>query len=342
MNWPAPGIYHGISPAVYFADHAGPMVERPISKSMLWDFAKNPRRWLEGPPKKITDAMKWGSLVDCLALTPERFPTAYKIVPDTYVSAPADVVLTSEYPGTWNGRTAVCREWKAGQESAGKVVMTPEEHAKASEPKPWNWNSKTCQEWLEDLPAGVDAVLSSDHRSAVQAVEKLCARREFAEMMEDGQTQVGMRIEFDQSIHGFDDLVIPGKGLLDLVPCRDGGWGNALVDLKMIFKLDDLEQVEQEFYYRGYHVQAALYLDMWNALTGENRDAFYFIMQLSEPPYEVAVIELSADAIIAGRKWYLAAIKAWAKAASTGKWDSPWDGIQHATLPAWAARKEAS
>lgn len=342
-TWPAVGIYYGLPTSVYFGPQPEGKRNWMVSKSLLWDFAKNPRRWLESPPKEITESMRWGSLVDCLTLTPDRFASSYVKQPETYVSKPeGDIVLTTAFEGEWNGRAKLCREWKAAQEQAGKTVMTPEQLAEASQAKPWNWNSSTCQQWRENLPAGVEIVNPFTLAEAEKASRKLCSRDEFREMMDGARTQVAMRFDFSDALHGVEGLNVCAKGLLDVVPALGGKWGSSLVDLKTTGKLDDLDQVERTIFSMGYHGQAALYLDMWNALTGENREGFVFVFQLAVAPYEVAVIELDPSAIVAGREWYLAAIRKWASTVSSGQWASPWDGIKWAKLPKWAAGKEAA
>ena len=297
-------MYPGIRPDVYFAPQPGPPAEQIVSKSMLWKFARNPRRYRDSPPMTITDAMRWGSLVDCMALTPDRFDSAYVMKPDTYL----------------------------GPESARKDSPMIE--------KPWNANSNTCKEWLANVPRGVEVISAWDKAEGIKAATTLFDRKEFREMMMGAQTQVGMRMDLGQSVHGHEGLVIRSKSLMDIVPSRDGKWGSALVDLKTTGKLDDMEQVEKSIYSMGYHGQAALYLDKFNALTGENRNEFFFVFQLSEAPYEVAIVQLSDDAILAGRKWYREATHKWGKVVLTGEWESPWDGIQVANLPRWAAKRE--
>ena len=298
-NWPAVGLYPGISPQVYFAPQLGPPAEQMVSKSMLWKFHKNPRRYRDGPPLVITEAMKWGSLVDCLALTPDRYQEAYVVKPETYL----------------------------GPESARKDAPMIA--------KPWNANSNTCKEWLANMPEGVECISSHDFHQACRARDILFERQEFMEMMNGAQTQVGMRVDLDEAVHGHEGLIIRSKSLMDIVPARDGKWGNALVDLKTTGKLDDMDQVESTIYKLGYHGQGALYLDKWNALTGEDRSEFFFAFQLSETPYEVAIVELSADAILDGRKWYREAARKWGDVVLTGQWPSPWDGIQVANRPRW-------
>jgi hypothetical protein len=338
-QWPAVGIHPGISPASYFAPHKGNVEDRMISKSLLWDFAANPLRWVLSPEKEVTEGMKWGSLVDCLALTPERFKDSYRVQPENYCNLPAKMIVTDAFEGEWNGKLKVCREWKADREQEGFTVLTPEQFKEANQFKPWNWNSTYCQAWRDALPAGVACISEYQMREAERAVKALGKRPEFAEMMAGARTQVGMRFDFGAGLHGIDGFTARAKGLIDIVPDIDGEWGGYLVDLKTTAKLDDIDQVERTIWNYGYHAQAALYIDMWNALTGEDREGFIFVFQLASAPYEVAVVELDEEAIIAGREWYLGAVRKWAETVTSGRWQSPWDGVKQAGIPAWAAKK---
>jgi exodeoxyribonuclease VIII len=305
-NWPDVGIYHGLSTDLYFAPQTGPASEQIVSKSMLWKFSKNPRRYRDGPPQVVTEAMRFGSLVDCLALTPDRYQEAYRVKPETYLSP-------------------------AGTKKDAEMVE-----------KPWNANSNTCKQWLADMPAGMECISAYTFRCACKARDSLFSRKEFREIMNGAETQVAMRSDLTDAVHGHKGLTIKSKSLMDIVPARDGKWGNALVDLKMFAKLNSLHDVENEIYSRGYHGQAALYLDTWNSLTGEGRGEFYFVFVLPESPYEVGILQLSDEAILAGRKWYMDAVRQWGDVVKTGVWPSPWDGIHVANLPRWAARKDES
>lgn len=70
------GINHNVSEADY---HAFPAV----SKSTLFAFAPNPRRWhlTKDLPRNPTDSMAWGSLVDCLLLQPAELDKSFAVSP---------------------------------------------------------------------------------------------------------------------------------------------------------------------------------------------------------------------------------------------------------------------
>ena len=102
-------------PAVYFAQTAK-RGERGyvMSRSDLVEFAKCPRRWRLGYATEETEAMLFGSLVDCLLLTPERFAATYAVKPATYTAEDGS-------EKAWNGNAKVCRQWAA--DNAGKVLV---------------------------------------------------------------------------------------------------------------------------------------------------------------------------------------------------------------------------
>lgn len=52
-----------------------------LSKSLLWKFGQSPYLWKHGPPFRKTDAMCWGSLVDCLVTTPELYDEEFIVSP---------------------------------------------------------------------------------------------------------------------------------------------------------------------------------------------------------------------------------------------------------------------
>lgn len=83
-----------------------------VSKSLLWDFMKDPygSRWRAiQEVKKESEALRKGSLVDCLTLTPELFD---------------DLYVVEEI----NRRTNAGKARVAELEAAGKVIVAPEEY----------------------------------------------------------------------------------------------------------------------------------------------------------------------------------------------------------------------
>jgi len=82
-----------------------------MSRSELVNFVVNPKRWKDGYKEDHDDttATIWGSLIDCMVLTPDRFEDRYAVAPEEY----RDEKTGNLKP--WNNNANVCKEWNAEQ-----------------------------------------------------------------------------------------------------------------------------------------------------------------------------------------------------------------------------------
>jgi len=286
-------IIHRYPKPEYYAPHTGDLKTMRVSKSMLTDFMPNPAAWLLKPKKDYTKAMRFGNLVDCMALTPDEFENEYTILPRFYPCKP-----TAKDPRT---------------------------------EKPWNANAGYCKELEEDIESsGKQAVKESDFLEAKQAVANLKQFRPYAELIDGAHTQSAM---FGDLID--EGIATPAKSLLDILPMHPN-WMHVIADMKTTAEMSDqhFARTVNKF---GYHRQAAIYLDLHNAITGENRDTFYIVWVHSKAPFEVAMRPISASAIAEGRRWYKSALRLWNQCITTGVFPSPWDDITTPIdLPAFA------
>jgi hypothetical protein len=287
------GIYHNYPKPDYYAPHTGDRSIMRVSKSMLTNFVPNPAAWLLAPEREYTRAMKFGNLVDCMALTPQSFETEYSILPEFYPCTPTKKDLRTE--------------------------------------KPWNAAANFCKDLQEEIElAGKQAVKTNDWMEARKAVENLKAFRPYAELMEGAHTQSAM---FGDLID--EGIATPAKSLLDILPTH-AKWKHCIADMKTTAEMSEqhFAKTVNKF---GYHRQAAIYLDLHNAITGEDRDTFYIVWVHSKAPYEVAMRPISASAIAEGRRWYRNALRIWNECVTTGVFPSPWDDItKPIDLPAFA------
>jgi hypothetical protein len=95
-------------------------VEFAMSRGELMECNRCPHRWLMGYKSDESKAQEWGSLIDCLVLTPERFDSEFAITPE-------------EYPGT------------------------PKRKSDPIEMKPWNKNAGTMTESIHGWKKGMSA-----------------------------------------------------------------------------------------------------------------------------------------------------------------------------------------
>jgi hypothetical protein len=230
--------------------------------------------------------MKFGNLVDCLALTPTAFESEYVIAPQYYPCEPTKADPRTEKP--WNANATFCKEWKINETR--------------------------------------EVIAQDDYLEAMQAVNNLKAFPAYAELMDGADTQVALFGELEG---------VKVKSLLDILP-RCERFTHALADMKTTNEMSD-QHFARTVARFGYHRQAAIYLDLYNAITGENRDTFYIVWVHSKAPFECAMRPLSPSAISEGRRWYKSALRQWEKCIETDVWPSPWDDTETPTdLPAFA------
>jgi hypothetical protein len=123
------------------------------------------------------------------------------------------------------------------------------------------------------------------------------------------------------------------KGMLDILPHS----GNTIVDLKVTSSIGDEGDMKRLITSFGYHWQAALYLDLYNGLSGkEPRTHFEFLFIEDSYPHEMAVIRLSDEFIQKGREGYMNAVAKWQNAVFSKKFSPKHQGVVELDPPAWA------
>lgn len=121
------------------------------------------------------------------------------------------------------------------------------------------------------------------------------------------------------------------KARIDLVPD-----GPAIWDLK--FTEDaSARGFEANAYKMGYHIQAAFYLDLWNALCGttEPKTEFKFLVVEREAPYAHQLFKASDSFIEKGRADYQATLLKLAECQTKNEWPCYPEGDTMLYLPAW-------
>lgn len=121
------------------------------------------------------------------------------------------------------------------------------------------------------------------------------------------------------------------KGMIDLVPDNL----DVLVDLKTTARIGNLREITNTIINRGYHWQAALYLDLWNAASGEARNRFVICFIEVSEPYETAWVEVSRELIEAGRAGYMNALAKWQSCVAIDVWPRQHEGITTIEKPAY-------
>lgn len=193
-----------------------------------------------------------------------------------------------------------------------------------------SYRTNDAKNWRDArLGEGKIIVAESDMERAKQAASMLTETcRASAEIFAASKSQVIVA----GKIHG-----IQCKGLVDLAP--EGA--DFLADLKTTsdFSLDGFQKKTAAF---GYHVQAGLYLALWNSMFPDNkRERFKLVWQDAEAPFEVAVTELHRDEIDHGFRFADRWIGKLRGCTDSGTWPMAFNGVEPTIVrPTWAAMRE--
>lgn len=260
-----------------------------MGRSALGEFARCPSRWKAGYERKDSDSTDYGSLLDCLLLTPDQFDRKFVVKPETYYDE------------------------------------------KSGEDKPWNANSKVCKEWLADHE-GLEAVKKEDFDEAKKAIAVLKSDPAIADYLKSSQRQVYCTAEWNDPTSG---IIVPLKILIDLVPDKGHAeFCKTLGDFKTGRDAAIRAWSRQVFNFE-YHVQAALYLDVFNAATGEKRNDFRHIIQENVAPYQTAKRYIASEFINAGRGKYQSALTFYAWCLRDNHWPD-YDHFADMHVNGWA------
>lgn len=270
-----PGIYPHLPDAVYRKIPA-------VSQSLLKDFAPCPRKWKLAPPKKVTDAMRYGSLVDALWLSGDV--SRYALQPTVYLSTGMECPVCKSV--TDSKKCAKCRV----------------ERVEVQVETPWSNNSTTCRDWhAEREREGKEVVSREAWQMAHNACKRLNEVPEIRIHRERCDTQVAV-------VSTIDGILV--KGLIDMLPHEK--WRTTLGDLKCPPSADP-EDWPKYVYNNRLHWQAYLYLTIWNQESGENVQWFEHFVSEQDPPHEPCYMPLSQDFIALGRRDVGRAIRQWAE-----------------------------
>jgi hypothetical protein len=184
------------------------------------------------------------------------------------------------------------------------------------EEKPWNANSNACKDWLADHE-GKEVISKQLKTNAVHAVNLIRADARCSRLLMAAQYQCWLEGVYLDADTGLEITV---RGLVDIVPDRFGEYGAYLADLKTTGDAS-MDKWKRQLENMWYHVQAAIYLDMWNKATGEDRTEFAHVIQENEYPYEIAHRSVSDEWLRQGRACYKAALQTYARCKASGVWE---------------------
>lgn len=286
----SPEDYHNVTQKRGDADY-------PMSPSALKEFGRCPSRWVAGYVSPESKSKDWGSLVDCLVLTPALLPERYAVHPTHY-----------------DKRRMECPQCKSVTDSKACKACKCDRVEKVTKEE-WSWQSNTCQAWAE-ANKGKAIISPALFESAKQAATRLLADPVAREFAAQSSTQVLVTGEWHDEA---TKLVVPVRCLIDLVPDRSSEFAKSLGDLKTT-RNAALLAFNRDVFANGYHIQAAFDLDLYVAATGEDRCNWCFLVSENFPPYEPAKRLMSESYLTLGRHDYTTLLRTYCRCLKAGHW----------------------
>lgn len=190
-----------------------------------------------------------------------------------------------------------------------------------------DFRTKAAREWRDEQAANGKTVVTKKDMDIAM---------EISDLIEFELTGAFVDMSYEVAAYGaIGNTTV--KGMIDIIPKES----NMIVDLKTIDSIKSERNLNNVIWERGYHWQAALYLDLYTAATGENREQFQFIFIETSRPFEVVWVDMPKDLIDLGRAGYMNAIAKWQKCLATNVWPGTIPaGRITASTPKWATINE--
>lgn len=195
----------------------------------------------------------------------------------------------------------------------------------------WSWSARFCKEWRRNLEAvGMMVVSQSTYDSTFGAAISVARHPIAGPLVADGDSEVSL-LTWDET----NDIGVRCR--LDHVPP-----GRSLVDCKFTHDVTPRAFAKHAFE-MGYHIQAALYLDVWNSLCGadEPKDQFVFIACEQSEPWAVNVFTCSPDFIELGRQHAAEMLALFARCLREDRWPAYPEHVHTLSAPRWALKEAA-
>jgi hypothetical protein len=186
-----------------------------------------------------------------------------------------------------------------------------------------SFRTNEAKTWKADMELAGRKVITQDQHEEASAIADCVMNTDL--LFRFGERDYEVQVEAEM-------LGVTVKGMIDIAPKHT----RSLADLKTTSSIGDINNLQRTIINRGYHWQAALYLDLWNTTTGEDKDEFEFIFVETAHPYEWAEVKLSGKLIDVGRNAYMNALKLWVKCVENNHFPRSIEGIQVIDCPFWA------
>lgn len=259
--------------------------EITLSYSSLKQFYNTPQSFVKYKLKKFekTPSMIFGSLLDCLILTPENFDKQFCIL-DSVPKTDNQLGFVKDYLDGKSIEDAFNKNYKRGD--AQKTF-------------------ESLSEYIDALKLGKDIISSSDKEKAEQIKESVLKNPTAQSFLEQAVT-VQEKLEWEHK--GFKC-----QGFLDV------RGENFIMDLKYKGQSSDVNEFQWDFKKLHYDLQAGMYCKA-ATLLGFCENPKYYIM-VYDAQGEVSVIEIEQSYIAYGQHKYEYILQEFKRCTSENLWN---------------------
>lgn len=193
----------------------------------------------------------------------------------------------------------------------------------------WSWSATYCKAWKRTMEdAGRMVVSQATYDSTFGAALSVARHPISGPLLAEGDSEVSL-VTWDQT----NDIGVRCR--LDYVSL-----GRALLDCKFTHDVTP-RAFGKHAYEMGYHIQAALYLDVWNSLCGfdDPKDEFKFIACEQTEPWAVNVFTCSPEFIELGRRDAAEILATFARCLREDRWPAYPEQEHTLYVPRWATER---
>ena len=194
-------------------------------------------------------------------------------------------------------------------------------------------NSKKWDDFEASLRKGQRGVAAKEHTTALNMARSMRSVGDARELLSRGQPEVSAYAEYEVT----DDDGEITKVLVRVRP----DWVHD-VDADSVILFDgkscgdaSIGEFSRQIAKKLYHMQAALYMDVYAKASGKVVREFVFGQCEAKWPHVANTCALYPDDIEKGRALYRQAIQTYARCIKSGNWPGYSETVQLAMLPAW-------
>jgi hypothetical protein len=195
-----------------------------------------------------------------------------------------------------------------------KLTVQPASYTnEKGETKDWHNGSKACKDWhATQKAAGIDVLTQQQFDDLNGCVNAVRSHPVASAALCDGKAEVSVfrRVELPSGRTVFC------KARLDFVTS-----GDVIVDIKKVQSgsgsADSFKWIARD---RWLHMQAAFYLDAWNAIAHDEKSEWCWVVVEEDSPHLVAVHRCDSESLARGRAEYMHRLEKYAECRESGRW----------------------